>query len=94
MVVDFFRDRLKDEGKVDINPRMITLARESRGLTQTELSKAMKIPQGTLSKMELYGMAAEKHLSKLSECLNYPENFFYQYFKIMKFKGCMGHYED
>jgi Zn-dependent peptidase ImmA (M78 family)/transcriptional regulator with XRE-family HTH domain len=63
-----------------INHRMIQLARESRGLTQSELAEKMKIPQGNLSRMERgdYIGFKDEHLDKFSTILNYPKEFFYQ----------------
>jgi Zn-dependent peptidase ImmA (M78 family)/DNA-binding XRE family transcriptional regulator len=62
-----------------LNPRMIALARESRGLKQEELG--LKIG---LSKQQVYYIEqSEQHLNpqaikKLSEALNYEPCFFYQ----------------
>lgn len=57
---------------------MITLARESRGLTQKELSDKISISQGKLSKIE-HGMISvdEATLDLLSKELEYPIRFFY-----------------
>lgn len=55
------------------------LARESRGMTQTVLSKATGIPQFKISRIEqdtLKPDAAE--LSSIATALKYPERFFYQ----------------
>lgn len=68
-----------------VNPVMITLARESRGLTQGELAKTIKesqnrpITQGTISKIEqgLIGISDEV-LHDIAIVLNYPESFFYR----------------
>jgi Zn-dependent peptidase ImmA (M78 family)/DNA-binding XRE family transcriptional regulator len=63
-----------------INHRMIQLARESRGLTQSELAEKMDIPQGNLSRMERgdYAGIKDEYLEKFSKILNYPADFFYQ----------------
>jgi Zn-dependent peptidase ImmA (M78 family)/DNA-binding XRE family transcriptional regulator len=60
-----------------IKPEMITIARESRGYSQSDLAKKMKVSQGKISKMEsgLIGVSDEM-LKELSKKLNYPENFF------------------
>ncbi len=63
----------------DINPRMLILARESRGLSQTELSKRLKISQGKLSKAEKGEQSiSEIILADLATELSYPEQFFFQ----------------
>ncbi|WP_431126264.1 XRE family transcriptional regulator [Flagellimonas flava] len=63
----------------DINPRMLVLARESRGLSQSELSKRLNISQGKLSKAEKGEQSInDSILVELANQLNYPELFFYQ----------------
>jgi Zn-dependent peptidase ImmA (M78 family)/DNA-binding XRE family transcriptional regulator len=62
-----------------VNPAMIILAREARGLTQTELAELIGVSQAMLSKVEAGGKApTEAMLSRLAEHLQYPETFFYQ----------------
>jgi Zn-dependent peptidase ImmA (M78 family) len=59
---------------------MLVLARESRGLTQTELAKRTNTDQGYLSKIEK-GWATvptDDLLEKYSTELHYPISFFYQ----------------
>ena len=66
-----------------LNDKMIVLARESRGLTQTELSKLLEIPQGNLSRIERGDVGlTEQNLENLSKVLNYPKEFFFQTNKI------------
>ncbi|MDR3580094.1 MAG: ImmA/IrrE family metallo-endopeptidase [Oryzomonas sp.] len=68
-----------------INPKMITLARESRGLTQGELAKRIgevqnrTVTQGTVSKIEqgLIGVS-EDFLDGVVKVTKYRESFFYQ----------------
>lgn len=68
-----------------VNPKMITLARESRGLTQGGLAKQLAvlqdrlITQGIISKIEqgLIG-TSEEILDGLVKVLKYPPTFFYQ----------------
>lgn len=63
----------------DINPRMLILARESRGLSQSELSKRLNISQGKLSKAEKGEQSInDTTLLELAKKLRYPEQFFYQ----------------
>lgn len=61
------------------NYKMLTLAREARGLTQTELSKRTSTDQGNLSKIE-QGLLkpSDDVLNKYANELNFPETFFYQ----------------
>ena len=56
----------------------VTLARESRGLTQAELAERLRISQGQISKIEL-GMLhiSTELLTRTSTVLNYPESLFY-----------------
>ena len=72
---------------------MLTLARESRGLTQSGLAEAMEVSQGKISKYES-GMLAVSgdDLKKLSKILDYPLEFFYQQ-DVIKSAGsnCMYH---
>jgi Zn-dependent peptidase ImmA (M78 family)/transcriptional regulator with XRE-family HTH domain len=61
------------------NPAMVTLARDSRGLTQTELADRIRVPQGTISKVESGALSISDDLAaKLSKELEYPEGFFAQ----------------
>lgn len=61
----------------DVNPEMVTLARESRGLTQSELASRLKISQGKLSKVEAGTAPVTTELRKqLSRQLRYPDHFF------------------
>ena len=62
-----------------VNPEMITLARELRGMKQSDLSKATGIDQGTLSKYENGAReVSDKDLKFLIKVLNYPPEFFYR----------------
>lgn len=60
------------------NPEMLTLARDYRGFTQSELSKRLGITQGKLSKIEsgLQGISDDV-LCKLAEELDFPTKFFF-----------------
>lgn len=61
------------------NAQMVTLAREARALTQTELASKISVSQAQLSKLEagLSGVT-EPMLNKLVQVLKYPKEFFYQ----------------
>jgi Zn-dependent peptidase ImmA (M78 family)/transcriptional regulator with XRE-family HTH domain len=65
--------------KPKFNFKMLTLARESRGLTQAELSDKTKTDPSNLSRFEV-GKASpsEDILKKYAKVLNYPIDFFYQ----------------
>jgi Zn-dependent peptidase ImmA (M78 family)/transcriptional regulator with XRE-family HTH domain len=59
------------------NPEMIILARESRGLTQRALAKAIAVAQGTISKIENgQAIASDEMVQKISSVLQYPVEFF------------------
>lgn len=60
------------------NPEMMVLARELRGLTQSELATRAGVSQGHLSKIEHGGIAPNgKVLADLADALDLPERFFY-----------------
>jgi Zn-dependent peptidase ImmA (M78 family)/transcriptional regulator with XRE-family HTH domain len=60
-----------------INGEMIQLARESRGLTQTDLSRATSISQASISKFERGELClSEGQLENISVALGYPPKFF------------------
>lgn len=63
-----------------INIERIKLARESRGYSQSSLSKRLKtISQSMLSKIEKgFADCSDETLNELSKVLNYPESFFYK----------------
>jgi Zn-dependent peptidase ImmA (M78 family)/transcriptional regulator with XRE-family HTH domain len=66
-----------------INSAMIVLARESHGLTQSELAKRIDVPQSTLSKMESGQIDVPSNvLAALAKELKYPEKFFFQTFEV------------
>lgn len=61
------------------NSRMITLARESRQLTQTSLCRKAGITQGALSKIEGGVLSCpDDVIQKIAYTLDYPIKFFYQ----------------
>jgi Zn-dependent peptidase ImmA (M78 family)/transcriptional regulator with XRE-family HTH domain len=61
------------------NPAMLVLARESRGISQSELAKRLRVSQGNLSKIEGGLISADDILlTKIAEVLNYPKSFFFQ----------------
>lgn len=66
-----------------INRNAIILARESRRLTQAELSNLLSMKQGTLSKIENGFLPVNDNiLESLTKTLKYPKEFFYEDIKI------------
>lgn len=62
-----------------VNPEMLILARETRGLTQSELADVSSISQGNISKYESGLLhVSEEHLEKIASVLDYPASFFFQ----------------
>lgn len=64
-----------------VNPEMLVVARESRGLTQEALYELTQraIKQATISKYETGVLpVSDEHLSILVKALDYPEQFFLQ----------------
>lgn len=65
-------------GKPTPNPRMFILAREARGLTQSQLCKEMNLSQSTVSKIENGQLVAtEEFVQRCAEWFGYPAEFFY-----------------
>ena len=61
------------------NHHMLTLARDSRALTQAELASKMGIMQGTLSRYETgFQEPPPEVVSALSDALGYNKDFFYE----------------
>jgi Zn-dependent peptidase ImmA (M78 family)/transcriptional regulator with XRE-family HTH domain len=67
------------EAEDRVNPEMVILGREVRGLTQLELAQRLRVSQGKVSKVEagLLGMSVEE-VARLSVVLDLPAPFFYQ----------------
>lgn len=64
---------------MNFNYRMLILARESRGYTQTELCKRTETDQSNLSKIEKgFLKPTDELLNKYASELKYPVNFFLQ----------------
>jgi transcriptional regulator with XRE-family HTH domain len=61
------------------NHHMMTLARDSRGLTQADLAAELGVMQGTLSKYETGSQQPPaEFVGELSSALGYPNAFFYE----------------
>ncbi len=60
-----------------MNPEMLAVAREARGMTQSELAERSGVPQGTISKAE-HGLAtlSDERLRALAEALGFPLDVF------------------
>ncbi|MFZ5895576.1 MAG: ImmA/IrrE family metallo-endopeptidase [Myxococcota bacterium] len=66
-----------------VNPDMVVLARESRGLTQRQLALALNVAQGTISKLENGQLAPEQELvERLATTLNYESSFFSEAWRL------------
>lgn len=62
-----------------VNPQMIVLARESRGMTQAQLAKAVNLSQAEISRYESdMRNVSDEHLERIADVLDYPRAFFYQ----------------
>lgn len=62
----------------EVNPEMIILARQSRGLSQKGLAQQISITPALMSKMES-GIrdTTDENLGKIAQILDYPLDFFY-----------------
>lgn len=67
-----------------VNPKMVTLAREARGLLQNELGDKINGSQGYISRIEL-GQAeiSDQYLEAVAKILNFPISFFKQEGEIL-----------
>ena len=65
--------------KSQANPKLLTLARETRGITQSQLAKSISnLTQGNLSRMEKGILVIpEDTLKNIADYLNYPSSFFF-----------------
>ena len=62
-----------------LNPKMLTVARESRGLNQAELAEKVNLSPSNISRMEQdFIEITSPNFSSIVSVLNYPEEFFYQ----------------
>jgi Zn-dependent peptidase ImmA (M78 family)/transcriptional regulator with XRE-family HTH domain len=65
-----------------VNPVMITLARESRGIPQWKLAEEIGVTQAMVSKLESgHLQPSPQVVSNLAKVLEYSEQFFYQPFQ-------------
>lgn len=62
-----------------VNPNMIVLAREARGMTQQELGEKIRLHKANVSRLENGDTSVnEETLAALSDVLGYPPQFFFQ----------------
>jgi Zn-dependent peptidase ImmA (M78 family)/transcriptional regulator with XRE-family HTH domain len=72
----------------NFNPEMLILARESRGLTQSQLADRIPVQQGTISKIEAGALLASSDLlEKIASELDYPLHIFEQSDKVFGFNS-------
>ena len=72
----------------EFNREVLTLARESRGLTQADLSKLISIEQSAISKIENGSLfPSEIIIDSLYKALRYPKELFFQENKIIPIEG-------
>ncbi|MBI2861547.1 MAG: ImmA/IrrE family metallo-endopeptidase [Chloroflexi bacterium] len=65
------------EIRAPFNPEMLTLARESRGISQRELASMLSVSPGWLSKVEGgIKYLPDDRLAQIAELLDYPTSFF------------------
>jgi Zn-dependent peptidase ImmA (M78 family) len=63
----------------NFNPEMLVLARESRGITQSELARLLSVTPGNLSRIESgLVQVSDELFDKVVEVLHYPHHFFFQ----------------
>jgi Zn-dependent peptidase ImmA (M78 family) len=72
----------------NFNPELLTLARESREVLQSELSKFAKIPQTLISRFEA-GISTpnDEQITAMANALKYPTGFFFQEDRIFGFNA-------
>jgi transcriptional regulator with XRE-family HTH domain len=61
-----------------VNPKRIILAREARGINQSELAEKLGLNKGSLSRIETGEKTLSKdNLAKISAVTGFPESFFF-----------------
>lgn len=76
-----------------LNPEMLTVARESRGRTQQEVAHASGITQGLISKAE-HGILplSDEDVARIASFLDYPEQLFFETGRIRETgSACLYH---
>lgn len=64
--------------RAQYRPDLLTLARQSRGMTQKDLAVRTGLSQPTISRLEEQASPSDDQLDRLSKALGYPIPFFYQ----------------
>ena len=68
-----------DYQEITINPSMLVLARESRGMSQKELGEKLDISPSFICKVETdVKVVPSPLLERMGRVLKYPAQFFYQ----------------
>src|SRR5260221_6840855 len=63
----------------NVNPNMVILSREARGLSQKELADLLGVTQGRIAKIEMGLLPFPADLLEaLTRVLDYPKHFFFQ----------------
>jgi Zn-dependent peptidase ImmA (M78 family)/DNA-binding XRE family transcriptional regulator len=78
---------------VGFSHEMLTLARESRGLSQVELARALELSQGEISKIETgFRVPDGQQVRRFARFLRYEDEFFYLNERIRNFgTSCLYH---
>lgn len=71
------------------NPEMLILAREFRGLRQTELADLIGAKQGTVSKIEAGLHSADSFIRQIADALEFPPEFFEQQDRVFGFNSAV-----
>jgi Zn-dependent peptidase ImmA (M78 family)/DNA-binding XRE family transcriptional regulator len=74
---------------MSFNPEMLILAREFRGLTQTDLASMIGTKQGTVSKIEAGLQSPESFIVLIGQALSFPEDFFEQQDRVFGFNSAV-----
>jgi Zn-dependent peptidase ImmA (M78 family)/DNA-binding XRE family transcriptional regulator len=66
----------------NVNPEMVILGRQTRGLTQIQLAGRMGVAQSTVSKIEAGLQPSDDELANLAAALELPSSFFTQWRRV------------
>lgn len=81
-------DRAILAGNVPLNPEMIRLARECRGLARWELARLLRVPTADVAAWEAGKVDAKAHAAALSDAIGFLPTFFVQTDKIVSVRIC------
>lgn len=85
--------RALDPNGRPVNPEMLGLARESRGMSQAGLASALGVTQGKISKYETgFSSVSAEDLENLCGVLEYPADFFFITDPVMGFGSACFHH--